>query len=80
MDNCHTADNLGFAAKGLSIRQIGLLGGYLLNRRHGRASLRKMSREDIDQFSEVGAHRYASDLTEVLKRFDATFPESAGAA
>jgi hypothetical protein len=64
----------------LSMRQNGLLAGYLLNRKRGPAKIRKMIREDMDRFAEMGANQYALDLAEVLKRFDAASQESFGRA
>jgi hypothetical protein len=72
---CASADH---AYKGLSSRQMGLLASYLFNGKRGAAILRRMIREDIDRFAEMGANQYASDLTAVLKCFDSTFPNTAG--
>jgi hypothetical protein len=60
--------------QGLSSRQNGLRAGYLLNRKRGASTLRRMIREDMNRFTEMGARRYASDLGEVLRHFDSKFP------
>ena len=57
------------------MRQNGLPAGYLLNRKRGPAKIRKMIREDMDRFAEMGAKQYASDLAEVLRLFDAASQE-----
>ncbi len=70
---CASADQ---ALKGLSSRQRGLLASYLLNGNRGAVKLERMIREDIARFAEMGADRYASDLTEVLGRFNVTFADA----
>jgi hypothetical protein len=71
MDRCCALADHVF--KGLSTRQRGLLASYLLNGERGAVILRRIIREDIARFAEMGADNYVSDLTEVLKCFDATF-------
>jgi hypothetical protein len=56
-------------------RQRHLLAGYCLNLNRGQAGVRDLIRTDIGRFSELGAHRYASDLAEVLKQFNLAHPE-----
>jgi len=58
------------ANQGLSRRQSGLLASYLLNRHLGATTLRWMVRQDMLRFLEMGAHKYAADLVEVLKCVD----------
>ncbi|QGM99922.1 hypothetical protein [Methylocystis parvus] len=53
-------------------RQARLLEGYRLNLRRGEAKVRDMILKDISRFSDLGANRYASDLSEVLEQFDIT--------
>ncbi len=48
-----------------------LLASYLLNRKRGTATIRKMIRGVIYRFDELGARGYAGELGEVLKRFEA---------
>lgn len=55
-------------------RQGRLLEGYLLNAPKGAAKVRNMIITDIGRFSDLGAMRYAADLSEVLILFDTTHP------
>ncbi len=55
----------------LAGRRNRLLASYLLNRKRGSATIRKMIRDDICRFDELGARGYAKELREVLKRFEA---------
>lgn len=59
--------------KGIT-RQGRLLEGYLLNAPKGAAKVRDMIITDIGRFSNLGATRYAADLSEVLILFDTTHP------
>lgn len=65
------------AADGISGRQNRMLAGYLLNRKRGTSAIRRMIRDDIDRFADLGAKRYASDLADVLDRFESKFPNVA---
>lgn len=60
----------------LSERHSRLLESYLLNHERGPAAIRNMIRDDIDRFNDLGAARYASELAEVLKHFEAAFLRS----
>ncbi len=55
---------------GLTSRRNRLLASYLLNRKRGTAMVRKMIRDDISRFDDLGARAYAWELREVLKRFE----------
>jgi hypothetical protein len=55
---------------GLAGRRNRLLASYLLNRKRGMATIRKMIRDDIYRFDELGARDYARELREVLNRFE----------
>ncbi len=55
---------------GLAGRRNRLLASYLLNRKRGTAMVRKMIRDDIGRFDDLGARAYALELREVLKRFE----------
>lgn len=55
-------------------RQGRLLEGYLLNMPKGAAKVRNMIIMDIARLSDLGATRYAADLSEVLVLFDLTHP------
>jgi hypothetical protein len=69
--------NLGRTAIGcndMSGRHDRMLASYLLNRKRGTSAIRRMMRDDIDRFTDLGAKRYATDLAEVLERFDSKFP------
>jgi hypothetical protein len=63
------------ACIGMSRRRKRMLASYLLNGRRGRSAVRKMIRDDIDRFADLGAQRYASELTEVLDCFECKFPD-----
>lgn len=58
-----------------SNRHARILAGYLLNRKRGPLALRKMIQDDITRFIDLGARGYASELAEVLKRFESSFPQ-----
>lgn len=53
------------------------LASYLLNRDRGASAIRRMISDDIDRFADLGAHRYASDLAEVLDCFESKFLNAA---
>lgn len=55
---------------GLTGRRNRLLASYLLNRKRGTAMVRKMIRDDISRFDDLGARAYARDLREVLNGFE----------
>jgi hypothetical protein len=55
---------------GLTRRRNRLLESYLLNRKRGAATVRKMIRDDIGRFDDLGARAYAGELREVLERFE----------
>jgi hypothetical protein len=55
---------------GLTRRRNRLLESYLFNRKRGAATVRKMIRDDIGRFDDLGARAYAWELKEVLKRFE----------
>ncbi len=55
---------------GLAGRRNRLLASYLLNRKRGTAMVRKMIRDDISGFDDLGARAYAWELRQVLKRFE----------
>jgi hypothetical protein len=61
----------------LANRQRRMLAAYLLNRKRGVAAVRKMIRDDINRFNDLGARGYASELAEVLTRFSVPLPEMA---
>ncbi len=44
---------------GVAGRRNRLLASYLLNRKRGTASVRKMIRDDIGRFDDLGARAYA---------------------
>jgi len=48
--------------------------GYSLNLPRGEESVRDMILKDIVRFSDLGASRHVSDLSEVLKQFDLAHP------
>jgi hypothetical protein len=54
----------------LTRRRNRLLESYLLNRKRGAATVRKMICDDIGRFDDLGARAYAWELREVLKRFE----------
>ncbi len=51
-------------------RRQRLLASYLLNRKRGTATVRKMIHDDIGRFDDLGARTYARKLREVLERFE----------
>jgi hypothetical protein len=61
----------------LASRQRRMLAAYLLNRKRGVAAVRKMIRDDIDRFNDLGARGYALELSEVLNRLNVPLPQMA---
>ncbi|MEK4031561.1 hypothetical protein WOC76_21800 [Methylocystis sp. IM3] len=57
-------------------RRNRLLASYLLNRKRGTAMVRKMIRDDISRFDDLGADAYAWELRQVLKRFESAVDAS----
>jgi hypothetical protein len=57
---------------GLTDRRNRLLASYLLNRKRGSATVRKMISNDITRFDDLGARAYAWELRQDLKRFEST--------
>jgi hypothetical protein len=57
-----------------NFRQRRVLGGYCFNLPRGKAKVRNMILKDIRSFSDLGACRHVSDLSEVLKQFDVAHP------
>jgi hypothetical protein len=57
-------------------RQRRVLEGYCFNLPHGKGNVRDMILTDIGSFSDLGASRHVSDLSEVLKQFDLAHPST----
>jgi hypothetical protein len=55
-------------------RQRQIMEGYPFSLPRGKASVRDMILEDISRFSDLGACRHVSDLTEILKLFELANP------
>ncbi len=55
-------------------RQRRVLEAYCFNLARGEANVRDMIMKDIVCFSDLGARRHTSDLSEVLKQFDFSHP------
>jgi hypothetical protein len=55
---------------GLAGRRNRLLASYLFNRKRGTTTIRRMISDDIYRFDELGARSYATELREVLTRFE----------
>jgi hypothetical protein len=55
-------------------RQQRVLKGYCFNLPQGAGKVRDMILKDIGSFSDLGASRHVSDLSEVLKQFDLAYP------
>lgn len=53
-----------------------LLASYLFNLERGTTWVREKMISDIRDFSDLGAHRQASELFDVLKCFLSRFPEA----
>jgi hypothetical protein len=56
--------------EGSTARHSRLLASYLLNLRRGTAMVRKMIRDDIARFDDLGARGYAGELREILHCFE----------
>jgi hypothetical protein len=64
---------MGAADHPVSLSEQGLLerrGVPYANRKRGTAMVRKMIRDDISRFDDLGARAYARDLREVLNGFE----------
>ena len=57
-------------------RQRRVLEGYCFNLPRGEAKVRDMILKDMSRFSDLGACRHVSDLSEVLKQFDLVHPST----
>jgi len=56
------------------LRQRRIMEGYSFTLLRGEARVRDMILKDISCFSDLGACRHVSDLSEVLKQFEQTNP------
>ena len=63
-----------------TLRQQQVLEGYCFNLPRGKTRVRDMIVTDIGSFSDLGALRHVSDLSEVLKQFDQAHPSAPAAS
>jgi hypothetical protein len=57
-------------------RQGRIMEVYSFNLPRGEANVRDMILKDIGLFSDLGACRHVSDLSEILKQFDLAHPST----
>jgi hypothetical protein len=68
------AQSATLAIKSAIFRQRQVLEVYCFSLPRGEGNVRDMILKDIDSFSDLGASRQVSDLSEVLKQFDLAHP------
>lgn len=62
------------AIRNAMFRQRQVLAVYCFSLPRGEGNVRNMILKDIGRFSDLGASRQVSDLSEVLKQFDLAHP------